>query len=191
MPEWDAEIVVDEALVRVLLAEQFPELDASSARLLGEGWDNSVWVVEERWAFRFPRREIAIAGVRARARGAAATRAAPPRSDSGAAVRRGDRTSASPGRSSARRSFSARGRRRSCLDDRLARISAPSSDASSARCIPGNVPAVDAQRCFRSTSNRRADMPYRVAVPGASSSVHPDGSLAPSGARRAHPHRGT
>lgn len=63
MPEWDAEVVVDEALVRALLAEQFPELDACSARLIGEGWDNSVWVVEERWAFRFPRRSIAIPGV--------------------------------------------------------------------------------------------------------------------------------
>jgi len=61
--EWDAEVVVDEALVRVLLAEQFPELDASSARPLAEGWDNAVWVVEETWAFRFPRRAIAIPGV--------------------------------------------------------------------------------------------------------------------------------
>jgi aminoglycoside phosphotransferase (APT) family kinase protein len=63
VPEWDAEVVVDEGLVHALLAEQFPELDASSAQLLGEGWDNSVWVVEERWAFRFPRRGIAIPGV--------------------------------------------------------------------------------------------------------------------------------
>ena len=63
MPEWDADVVVDEALVQALLGDQFPELDASSARLLGEGWDNSVWVVEETWVFRFPRREIAIAGV--------------------------------------------------------------------------------------------------------------------------------
>ena len=63
MPVWDAEVAIDEALVRALLAEQFSELDASSARLLGEGWDNSVWVVEEEWAFRFPRREIAIPGV--------------------------------------------------------------------------------------------------------------------------------
>ena len=62
MPEWDAEVVVDEALVGALLSEQFPGLDATSARLLGEGWDNSVWVVEEVWAFRFPRREIAIPG---------------------------------------------------------------------------------------------------------------------------------
>jgi aminoglycoside phosphotransferase (APT) family kinase protein len=63
MPVWDAEISIDEALVCALIAEQFPDLDASSARLLGQGWDNSVWIVEEAWAFRFPRREIAIPGV--------------------------------------------------------------------------------------------------------------------------------
>jgi Phosphotransferase enzyme family len=63
MPVWDAEISIDEALVCALIADQFPDLDASSARLLGEGWDNSVWIVEETWAFRFPRREIAIPGV--------------------------------------------------------------------------------------------------------------------------------
>jgi len=60
MPEWDADVAIDRDLVRALLEEQFPQLDASSARLLAEGWDNSVWVVEERLAFRFPRREIAV-----------------------------------------------------------------------------------------------------------------------------------
>ena len=30
---------------------------------MGEGWDNSVWLVDERWVFRFPRRAIALAGV--------------------------------------------------------------------------------------------------------------------------------
>jgi aminoglycoside phosphotransferase (APT) family kinase protein len=64
MPDWDAEVSIDAALVRALLREQFPQLDASSVRLLGEGWDNAVWVVEETWAFRFPRRQIAIPGVR-------------------------------------------------------------------------------------------------------------------------------
>jgi aminoglycoside phosphotransferase (APT) family kinase protein len=63
VPQWDADRDVGAELVRELLAGQFPELDAPSARLLGEGWDNSVWVVEERLAFRFPRREIAIPGV--------------------------------------------------------------------------------------------------------------------------------
>ena len=63
MPEWDAEVDVDETLVRALLSEQFPELDARSARFVGEGWDNAVWVVEETWVFRFPRRAVAIPGV--------------------------------------------------------------------------------------------------------------------------------
>jgi aminoglycoside phosphotransferase (APT) family kinase protein len=60
MPVWDAEVTIDRALVHALLAEQFPELDASSARLLGEGWDNSAWVVEDEWVFRIPRRAIAV-----------------------------------------------------------------------------------------------------------------------------------
>jgi aminoglycoside phosphotransferase (APT) family kinase protein len=60
--EWGAEVAVDAALVRRLLV-QFPELELRSLRLLAEGWDNSVWVVDERWAFRFPRRAIAIPGV--------------------------------------------------------------------------------------------------------------------------------
>ena len=60
MPEWDADFDVDEALARSLIEEQFPRLDASSARLVGSGWDNAVWLVEEKWAFRFPRREIAV-----------------------------------------------------------------------------------------------------------------------------------
>jgi len=59
VPVWEAEVAIDDALVRALLAEQFPELDAASARLLGSGWDNSVWVVEEHWAFRLPRRAVA------------------------------------------------------------------------------------------------------------------------------------
>jgi aminoglycoside phosphotransferase (APT) family kinase protein len=63
VPEWDAEVAIDEELVRALLRDQFPELDAGSATPLGEGWDNAVWLVEERWAFRFPRRGIAIPGV--------------------------------------------------------------------------------------------------------------------------------
>lgn len=64
MPEWSPEIVVDEVLTRRLLAEQFPELELGELRLAGEGWDNTAWLVDERWLFRFPRREIALDGVR-------------------------------------------------------------------------------------------------------------------------------
>jgi aminoglycoside phosphotransferase (APT) family kinase protein len=62
VPIWSAEIVVDEGLARRLLA-QFPELSLESVRPLAEGWDNTVWVVDERYAFRFPRRQIAIPGI--------------------------------------------------------------------------------------------------------------------------------
>ena len=63
MPVWSPELVVDEALVHRLLT-QFPELELSSLRKLAEGWDNSVWLVDGRYAFRFPHREIAIPGFR-------------------------------------------------------------------------------------------------------------------------------
>jgi aminoglycoside phosphotransferase (APT) family kinase protein len=63
VPTWTAELVVDERLVRRLLA-QFRGLDAESLRPFAEGWDYSIWGVDERWAFRFPRREMAVRGVR-------------------------------------------------------------------------------------------------------------------------------
>jgi len=63
MPEWDAEVEIDEPLVRALLEEQFPELATGTVRFLGKGWDNSVWIVDDRWTFRFPRRAIAVPGV--------------------------------------------------------------------------------------------------------------------------------
>jgi len=63
VPVWSPELVVDEPLVRRLLT-QFPELELRSLHKLAEGWDNSVWRVDERYAFRFPHREIAIPGFR-------------------------------------------------------------------------------------------------------------------------------
>lgn len=61
MPVWEPEIVVDEPLVRQLLA-QFPELDGVGLRLLAYGWDYTVWTVGERYAFRFPRRQVVVPG---------------------------------------------------------------------------------------------------------------------------------
>lgn len=48
--------------MRRLLA-QFPELDGAPLRKLAEGWDNSVWVAAERYAFRIPHRAVAASGV--------------------------------------------------------------------------------------------------------------------------------
>jgi aminoglycoside phosphotransferase (APT) family kinase protein len=63
VPEWDAEVRVDEPLARRLISEQFPELPVAELRLLGEGWDTMVWLVDGQWVFRFPRRTIVIAGL--------------------------------------------------------------------------------------------------------------------------------
>jgi aminoglycoside phosphotransferase (APT) family kinase protein len=63
MPEWDPEIEVDEERARALIDAQFPELRDTSIREVAAGWDNVVHLVDERWAFRFPRRAIAVPGV--------------------------------------------------------------------------------------------------------------------------------
>ena len=62
MGVWKPEVVVDEALARRLLA-QFPQLEVDSLRPIAEGWDTAVWAVNERWAFRFPRREVVVPGI--------------------------------------------------------------------------------------------------------------------------------
>ncbi len=62
MAVWEPERVVDEPLARQLLG-QFPELSAEGLRPLAYGWDYTIWVVEERYAFRFPRRRIVLPGL--------------------------------------------------------------------------------------------------------------------------------
>jgi len=61
--EWAAEITVDEALARRLIGAQFPDLELRSLSLLGQGWDMTVWLVNDRWVFRFPRRAMVIPGL--------------------------------------------------------------------------------------------------------------------------------
>ncbi len=63
MPEWDPETDVGPERARELIAAQFPELSEAPIEPLARGWDNTVFLVDGRWAFRFPRREIAVAGV--------------------------------------------------------------------------------------------------------------------------------
>lgn len=56
--DWDAELTIDEPLVRRLLQSQFADLADRPLRLLGEGWDCSAWLVDEQWVFRLPRRQL-------------------------------------------------------------------------------------------------------------------------------------
>jgi aminoglycoside phosphotransferase (APT) family kinase protein len=62
--EWAPERVVDEKLARRLIRAQFPELEPATLELLGEGWDTTVWLVDGRWTFRFPRRKATLPGIR-------------------------------------------------------------------------------------------------------------------------------
>jgi aminoglycoside phosphotransferase (APT) family kinase protein len=64
MPAWDPEVVVDLPLAREVIGSQFADLARRPVRFLAAGWDNAVYVVDERWAFRFPRRAIALPGIR-------------------------------------------------------------------------------------------------------------------------------
>ena len=57
---WTAEHTVDEALARSLVETQFPDLAPARLTPLGVGWDNTVYDVDGRWVFRFPRRAIAV-----------------------------------------------------------------------------------------------------------------------------------
>jgi aminoglycoside phosphotransferase (APT) family kinase protein len=61
--EWSAEVTVDAELARRLIHEQFPDIELRSLRVLGEGWDTTVWLVDEEWVFRFPRRSYPVAGL--------------------------------------------------------------------------------------------------------------------------------
>jgi aminoglycoside phosphotransferase (APT) family kinase protein len=57
---WDAEFALDAAAAHALLAGQFPDLALDSVEPLGIGFDNTVYLVDGTWVFRFPRREVAV-----------------------------------------------------------------------------------------------------------------------------------
>ncbi|HVA34518.1 MAG TPA: phosphotransferase [Candidatus Baltobacteraceae bacterium] len=55
---WTADLVVTPELVRRSIARQFPDLALESIELLGEGWDNAAFLVDDAYVFRFPRRAV-------------------------------------------------------------------------------------------------------------------------------------
>jgi aminoglycoside phosphotransferase (APT) family kinase protein len=59
---WNPELVVDEGLARALVGERLPHLRDAPMRLLGEGWDSTVWLAGDEWLFRFPRRKVVVPG---------------------------------------------------------------------------------------------------------------------------------
>lgn len=59
--QWEPEQIIEPPLALQLVQEQFAELRAEKIRLLGAGWDNTAFVINDDLIFRFPRRKIAIA----------------------------------------------------------------------------------------------------------------------------------
>jgi aminoglycoside phosphotransferase (APT) family kinase protein len=58
MSEWAAEVAVDERLAERLIAGRFAPLPEPSLVALTEGWDYTVFLVDDAWVFRLPRREV-------------------------------------------------------------------------------------------------------------------------------------
>ena len=63
-PEWTAEREVGPARAAELVAAAAPRLAGAPVVPLATGWDNTVVMVAGEWAFRFPRRAVALPGVR-------------------------------------------------------------------------------------------------------------------------------
>ena len=54
------EVQIDTTLVRRLIAEQHPDLEECSIKLLDIGWDNEMYRVGDKWVARIPRRGSAV-----------------------------------------------------------------------------------------------------------------------------------
>ncbi len=57
---WEPELTIDPGTAFTMIAEQFPELYPKKIRLLGMGWDNTAFLIDEDYVFRFPRRQVAV-----------------------------------------------------------------------------------------------------------------------------------
>lgn len=56
---WEPDVAMSADHAARLIAAEFPELVPVHLELLGIGWDNTAYLVNENWVFRFPRRQIA------------------------------------------------------------------------------------------------------------------------------------
>ena len=57
---WEAEYAVDSEWAKRLIEGQFPDLAAARLRPVGEGFDNTAYLVNDAYLFRFPRRSLAV-----------------------------------------------------------------------------------------------------------------------------------
>jgi len=58
--QWDPQIVIPQEVALNLIQHQFPHLQANYIQLFGNGWDNTAYLINDLYIFRFPRREVAV-----------------------------------------------------------------------------------------------------------------------------------
>lgn len=59
---WAADFKIESDLALQIIQEQFPTLQVKSFEAYGNGWDNTAFILNNTDVFRFPRREVALAG---------------------------------------------------------------------------------------------------------------------------------
>jgi aminoglycoside phosphotransferase (APT) family kinase protein len=59
--QWQAQYIIHEQDALKIINAQFPELHARTIELLGVGWDNTAYIINNEFVFRFPRRASAVA----------------------------------------------------------------------------------------------------------------------------------
>jgi aminoglycoside phosphotransferase (APT) family kinase protein len=57
---WQAENIIESEKALALIQNQFPAIDAATIALFGSGWDNTAYLINDEYIFRFPRREVAV-----------------------------------------------------------------------------------------------------------------------------------
>ena len=56
-PPWAADRPLEIRTIRDLLTAQFPHVRGQIVKPIGTGWDFDTYEIDERWIFRFPRRQ--------------------------------------------------------------------------------------------------------------------------------------
>ncbi|MDP4170991.1 MAG: phosphotransferase, partial [Bacillota bacterium] len=57
---WSPEYTLEEQEAEKLISAQFSEISLSQIKVLGKGFDNTVFMVNNEYVFRFPRRKVAV-----------------------------------------------------------------------------------------------------------------------------------
>lgn len=57
---WESENTIEPNVALALVQDQFPVLRPETIKLLGIGWDNTAYLINDEFVFRFPRRNISL-----------------------------------------------------------------------------------------------------------------------------------